>query len=76
VRLGEADAGIAYATDVRAASGAVEGVALPEQHDVIARYPVAVLRDARNRRGAEDFVAFVASDDGARILARFGFIGR
>jgi molybdate transport system substrate-binding protein len=76
VRLGEADAGVAYATDVRAAGGAVEGVALPEQHDVIARYPVSVLRDARNRGAAEDFVAFLASDDGARILARFGFLGR
>lgn len=76
VRLGEADAGIAYTTDVRAAGGAVEGVALPEEHDVIARYPVAVLRDARNRGAAEAFVAFLASADGGRILARFGFLGR
>jgi molybdate transport system substrate-binding protein len=76
VRLGEADAGIAYTTDVRAAAGAVDGVALPEAHDVIARYPVAVLRDARNRGAAEAFVAFLASEDGARILARFGFLGR
>ena len=76
VRLGEADAGVAYTTDVRAAAGAVDGVALPEAHDVIARYPVAVLRDARNRGAAEAFVAFLASEDGARILARFGFLGR
>ena len=76
VRLGEADAGIAYATDVRAAAGVVDGVALPEAHDVIARYPVAVLRDARNRGAAEAFVAFLASEDGVRILARFGFLGR
>jgi molybdate transport system substrate-binding protein len=76
VRLGEADGGIAYTTDVRAAGGAVEGVALPEEHDVIARYPVAVLRDARNRGTAEAFVAFLASAEGGRILARFGFLGR
>jgi molybdate transport system substrate-binding protein len=76
VRLGEADAGIAYTTDVHAAAGAVDGVALPDAHDVIARYPVAVLREARNRSAAEAFVAFLTSEDGARILARFGFLGR
>lgn len=73
VALGEADAGVVYATDVRAARGAVEGVDLPTTHAVVARYPIAVLRDAAHGDAARAFVAFVLSDPGKKILGEFGF---
>jgi molybdate transport system substrate-binding protein len=71
--LGEADAGIVYVTDVTAAGGKIEGVPIPDAHNVEARYPIAVLRDAPNAAGARALVAFVLGPDGQAVLRRFGF---
>lgn len=73
VELGELDAAIVYATDVTAAAGAVEGIDIPENVNVVAEYPVAVLRGAPNRAAARAFVAFVLSPKGRAILSRHGF---
>jgi len=73
VALGEADAGVAYVTDARAASGKVDMVAIPDAHNPVARYPIAVLRDAPNAGAGRVFVEFIRSDAGQAILARFGF---
>lgn len=74
VSLGEADAGIVYVTDVKAAAGKVQGVPIPEPGNVVARYPIAVLAHAPNPIGGAAFVAFVLSADGQRVLATFGFL--
>ncbi|HEY2388602.1 MAG TPA: molybdate ABC transporter substrate-binding protein [Candidatus Binatia bacterium] len=76
VSLGEADAGVVYVTDVKAAAGKVQGVPIPEPGNVVARYPIAALVHAPNAGGAAAFVAFVLSADGQRILATFGFLPR
>jgi molybdate transport system substrate-binding protein len=73
VSLGEADAGIVYLTDAKAAGSAVSTVTLPQEQNVVARYPIAVLDAAPNGRLAEDFVALVLSEDGRRALAEEGF---
>jgi molybdate transport system substrate-binding protein len=73
VALGEADAGIVYVTDVRSAADRVLGVDIPEQHQVIARYPIATLRDTRNQRLSDLFVEFLLGPDGQRVLGTFGF---
>ena len=75
VALGEADAGIVYVTDVRAAQGKVEGVAIPEAQNVVGRYPIAVLKEAKNPTGAQAFVDFILSPRGQAILAGFAFRG-
>jgi molybdate transport system substrate-binding protein len=73
VSLGEADAGIVYVTDVKAAGSAVSSVPIPKVHNVVARYPIAVLKDAPNENHAEDFVALVLSEDGREALTAAGF---
>ena len=73
VMLGEADAGIVYATDVRAAGAAAQGIAIPEALNVVASYPVVVAQDSPNRRGAPAFVQLVLSADGRAILSGHGF---
>ena len=51
VQLGEADAGLVYVTDVLAARD-VEGIDLPDDAQVAATYPAAVLADgAEPHRG-------------------------
>ena len=73
VALGEADAGIVYVTDVKSAGARVMGVEIPERHQVIARYPIAVVKESKNPRLAAAYVEYLLSDDGQRLLAEFGF---
>ena len=76
VVLGEADAGIVYVTDVRAAAGKVEGVTIPEPNNVTARYPIALMKNAPNALAAAAFIEFVLAPDGQQLLAGFGFLRR
>ena len=73
VSLGEADAGIVYVTDVKSAAGRVTGVDIPEQHQVLARYPIAVVKDSKNARLAHGFLDYLLSPAGQNMLAEFGF---
>jgi len=73
VGLGEADAGIVYVTDVKSAAGRVTGVVIPEQHQVVARYPVAVVKDSKNAQLAHRFIEYLVSPAGQNVLAEFGF---
>ncbi len=74
VATGEADAGIAYATDLRPNAAQVTGVAIPDAQNERARYPIAVLRDAPQAQGAREFVDFVLGPEGQGILAGHGFL--
>jgi len=76
VALGEVDAGIVYVTDVRAAGRAVEGVNIPASANVIAHYPIALLRSAPNPSAAAAFVTYVLSAQGQQVLAAYGFLPR
>lgn len=72
VALGEADAGIVYATDVKAAGAGTQGVEIPSGLNVIADYPVALLKDSQNVPVATAFVSYLLGD-GQRTLTRYGF---
>jgi molybdate transport system substrate-binding protein len=73
VQLGEADAGIVYATDARVAASEVRRIDFPAAVAPLARYPIAVTRRSSNPAAAEAFVAFVRAPEGQRILAQAGF---
>ena len=72
IALGEADAGIVYASDVAAAE--VVTVTIPERLNPMASYPIAPLEDAERPALARAFVDFVLSEPGQEALAGFGFI--
>lgn len=74
VSLGEADAGVVYATDVKAGGSKVQGVEIPDAQNVIASYPIALLAEARNGSAAKVFIQFVLSSEGQGILGRYGFL--
>ena len=66
---GEADAGIVYVTDVPPAAR----VDIPDAANVIATYPVAVVRATGNRAGAQAFVDRLLGPAGRSVLAVHGF---
>ena len=72
VALGEADAGIVYVSDI-ATGGKVDGIPIPDSQNVIADYPIARLKGARNGAGADAFIAYVLSPQGQAILRAAGF---
>lgn len=73
VRLGEADAGLVYKTDVTAAAGAVDGVDIAGADRAVNFYPIAALSDSQNPEVAKAFMDYVLSSDGQAILMRYGF---
>jgi molybdate transport system substrate-binding protein len=76
VQLGEADAGIVYSSDVTPAiRSALQVVEIPAEFNVIAKYPIAVVKGARNETGARAFIEYVLSPAGQAILERHGFLG-
>ncbi len=73
VELGEADAGVVYKTDALVSGGKVKTVAIPDAANVIATYPVAVVKTSANAAVANAFVAFLRSAAGQKLLQDAGF---
>lgn len=75
IRLGEADAGIVYASDVTAkVSKDVRTITIADAYNPVATYPIALTTAVRNRAMAEVFIAFVLSPEGQVLLRGHGFI--
>jgi molybdate transport system substrate-binding protein len=75
VLLGEADAGIVYVTDVtRDIQPKLTEVTIPDDVNVIATYPIAVVSGSDHAALAARFVRDVSSAAGRRVLASFGFL--
>lgn len=70
---GEADAGLVYVTDVRAAGDQVEGISFPESDEVVNTYPIAQVGGADEPDLAEAFIGLVTSSQGQAVLADAGF---
>ena len=73
VTTGEADAGLVYVTDVKAAGDKVKGIAFPESSSVVNTYPIGALADSKNKDLAQEFVDLVTGDAGQQVLADAGF---
>lgn len=72
VQLGEADAGIVYASDA-VATPELPVIEIPVEWNVLAVYPIASLKDSPHPELAGEFVAFVLSSQGQSILQKWGF---
>jgi molybdate transport system substrate-binding protein len=73
VTLGEADAGIVYATDAVAAGGKVRSIEIPASDDTTTAYPIAVMADAAEPALARAWVELVLSGQGQQVLEAAGF---
>ncbi|MFP7696397.1 molybdate ABC transporter substrate-binding protein [Trueperella sp. LYQ143] len=73
VESGEADAGLVYYTDALLAKGKVDIVDIPGMEDVGTSYQIAALSGSTHSDWAAAFLESVASPEGQKILATYGF---
>lgn len=75
VALGEGDAGIVYTSDVTGSDADQVGqLSIPDNLNVFASYPIAVLQDSANSSLAQEFIDLVLSPKGQAVMKKYGFI--
>jgi molybdate transport system substrate-binding protein len=75
VELGEADAGFVYQTDFIADAGKLKTLTIPDDFNVIAQYPIAVVKASAHASDAQAFIQFVLDANGGQdILEQYKFI--
>lgn len=74
VSLGEAHAGIVYRTDANSAKDQVAVVGIPPEMNVVAEYPIAIVKGAAHASLARDWVTLATSAEGQRVLNASGFL--
>jgi molybdate transport system substrate-binding protein len=72
IQLGEADAGIAYVSDIGVLPD-LKAIEIPTELNVIAKYPIAPLVASENTELAQAFVDYVLSAEGQAVLQKWGF---
>lgn len=73
VAMGEGDAGIVYKTDALTMPDKVQIIEIPSAINVVAEYPIAVLKAALSAELARAFVKLVLSKEGEKLLTAAGF---
>ena len=73
VALGEADAGIAYATDIAPVRDQVEALPLPDEAQPGIEYRAGVITSSSRKDAARAFLDRLASEAGRDALANAGF---
>lgn len=74
IALGEVDAGLVYATDVRVGGDRVTTVPIDGAEEVATTASIAIVAGTSRSAAAAAFVALVTSRDGARLLSDAGFV--
>ncbi len=75
ITSGEADAAIVYLSDVTSAiAPQVTAIQIPDDLNVIATYPIAVVTGTSHADAAQAFVDYVTGSQGQATLADFGFL--
>jgi len=75
VVMGEADAGIVYASDIsRDSTHRVDRIDIPDSLNVIANYHISIVKGAKHRDSGRRFVDYILSKKGQATLIQFGFL--
>ncbi len=74
VALGDADATFGYASDFTPdVKDELKVIPVPSDLNIIATYPIATLKGAESPELAQKWVELVVSDEGQRVLKKWGF---
>ncbi|MBZ4666133.1 molybdate ABC transporter substrate-binding protein [Mahella sp.] len=74
VLMGEADAGIVYVTDIPLTGDhQARLIDIPNKYNITSQYLAVAMKDSKHSDAAKSFIEFILSDDGQKILKRYGF---
>lgn len=74
VESGNVDAGFVYKTDADISKKVKIAFSVPIEKGPAIRYPVAIVKESKNRLGAENFLRYLQSDNARKLFERYGFI--
>ncbi|MDD4170366.1 MAG: molybdate ABC transporter substrate-binding protein [Desulfotomaculaceae bacterium] len=73
VESGNVDAGLVYRTDAAVSSNVKIIAAAPAGSSAPIVYPMAVIKDTKHQSEAEDFAAFLTTDEAVKVFEKYGF---
>lgn len=74
ITLGEGDAGIVYSTDTYSVTDKVQSIAIPDNLNTLAAYPIAAVTDSKHFDLAKKFADYTFTTDAQTVLVKYGFI--
>lgn len=74
VESGNVDAGFVYKTDADISKKVKIAFSVPIEKGPAIRYPIALVKEAKNKSAAENFLRYLQSDSARRLFERYGFI--
>jgi len=74
VESGNVDAGFVYKTDADISKKVKIAFAVPVEKGPAIRYPIALLKGAKNKSAAENFLRYLQSDKTRKLFEQYGFI--
>src|SRR5262245_28542253 len=74
VESGNVDAGFVYMTDANISKKVKIAFSVPIEKGPAIRYPIALVKETKNRVAAANFLHYLQSDDARKLFERYGFI--
>jgi molybdate transport system substrate-binding protein len=74
VESGDVDAGFVYKTDANISKKVKIAFSVPVEKGPAIRYPVAIVKEAKNKSAAEEFLRYLESDTARKLFEQYGFI--
>ena len=73
VETGNVNAGMVYVTNVLSEGTKLKGVTIPASENASTLYPIAVIKSSKHKSIAQEFVDYVLSPAGQKVLTAAGF---
>ncbi|HEV3100443.1 MAG TPA: molybdate ABC transporter substrate-binding protein [Candidatus Udaeobacter sp.] len=74
VESGNVDVGFVYKTDANISKRVEIAFSVPVEQGPAIRYPIAVIKEARNKTAAKAFLVYLESENARKLFERYGFI--
>jgi|SRR5262245_32023272 len=74
VESGNVDAGFIYKTDADISKKVKIAYSVPIEKGPAIRYPIALVKEAKDKNAAEKFLHYLQSQDARKLFERYGFI--